>query len=199
MLGRGMHVKIVRVGEGSRNFNRKPGDALDAGLNDLLLPVFKDGVAYRWIGSTNVVAKLIQDSAGDVRRKKTRIHSSLSTIKSNPEESWTSGYVYPAEQGIWRLPCGPSEGVNKAVFFLELPELFEGLLLLQNSLLEQLLAESVSILSANTEVATHLVRRKVTRTNSLHKRGAGNTDTLSRNGRRQIMGNNLNVNTLPLR
>ena len=55
--------------EGNRSFDRKPGDARDAGPDDLLLPVFKDNIAYRWIGSTNMVAELIHNSTGDVRRK----------------------------------------------------------------------------------------------------------------------------------
>ena len=84
------------------------------------------------------------------------------------------------------------------MFILEFPELFESLLLLSNGLLEKSLTESISILGADTEVATHLMRREVTRANSLHERGAGNTDTLRRNGRRQILGDRLNINTLPV-
>jgi len=53
------------------------------------------------------------------------------------------------------------------VFILEFPELFESLLLLSNGLLEKSLTESISILGADTEVATHLMRRGVTRAKSL--------------------------------
>ena len=91
-----------------------------------------------------------------------------------------------------------SEGVNKTVFILEFPELFESLLLLSNSLLEKSLTESVSILGADTEVATHLMCRQLTRTNSLHECRAGNTDALRRNRRRQIVRDNLNIDTLPV-
>ena len=41
-------------------------------MQDLMIccfQFFKDNVAYRWIGSTNMVAELIHNSTGDVRRK----------------------------------------------------------------------------------------------------------------------------------
>ena len=84
------------------------------------------------------------------------------------------------------------------MFFLEIPELFESLFFLSNSLLEKSLTESVSILGADTEVATHLMCRQLTRTNSLHECRAGNTDALRRNGGRQIVRDNLNIDTLPV-
>ena len=91
------------------------------GPDDLLLPVFKDNVAYRWIGSTNMVAELIHNSTGDVRRKELVFLFTANNKIQSRRDFGHQNICIQQNRVFGGYHAGPSEGINKTVFILELP------------------------------------------------------------------------------